>query len=502
MLMLQARSLSKAYDGIIALKDGSLTCDGGQVCGLLGANGSGKSTFSKIVSGLVSPGGGEILLEGRPVQFKSNLQARMHGIAMVHQNLSLVPELTVWENITLGHESVSRAGFFQKSKAVSAAKEAVEKLCPDLDLYAKVGTLSPSNRQLIEVAKAVCQKPRLLIMDEPTAALELSQVEILFHLIGEWKKTGMAIIFISHRLWEVTRICDFVVVFRDGNTVGNLDFRKGEADGGRILSLITGKTNSRSVYYQKEAEARSETLLEVSHLSVGKIRDLHLSLAKGEIVGVGGLHGQGQEELLLALSGLFPSSGTVSIEGKPLRLNHPREAIRNGIMLVPGDRHKEGLFLKHDVFANLVYPKFSQKNHRRRIPFATFFQECAEIIRSLAITPPNRDKPVRFLSGGNQQKVVVGKWMNLHPRVLLLSDPAKGVDIEAKFELYKVVSQLAEGGTSVLLYASDNEELIGLCDRIVVLFEGRIVDIIPKEQFSEERIVASSIHTETKGKPE
>jgi len=437
MPMLEARSLSKAYDGIIALNDGSLSCDAGQVCGLLGANGSGKSTFSKIVSGLVFPGSGEILLEGCPVEFKSNVHARKHGIAMVHQNLSLVPELTVWENITLGHESVSPAGFFQKSKAIDSAREAVERLCPGLDLYSKVGTLSPANRQLVEVAKAVCQKPRLMIMDEPTAALELAQVETLFQLIGEWKQAGMAIIFISHRLWEVTRICDFVVVFRDGNTVGTLDFRKGEADDGRILSLITGKTNSRSIYYQKETPVWPQAMLEVSGLSVGKIRNFSLTLRKGEVVGVGGLQGQGQEqeELLLALSGLFPSVGSVAIEGKPVRLSHPREAIREGIMLVPGDRHKEGLFLKHDVFSNLVYPKFSQKSHRRRVPFALFFRECADIIRSLSINPPNREKPVRFLSGGNQQKVVVGKWVNLHPRVLLLSDPAKGVDIEAKFEL-------------------------------------------------------------------
>ena len=495
--MLEVHSLCKTYDGVVALSDGNLVCDAGQVCGLLGANGSGKSTFSRIVSGLVQPNGGEIRFDGRALQLKSNLQAQKHGIAMVHQNLSLVNELTIWENIVLGHESVSRAGFLQINVDQALARRAIERLCPDLDLGRKVLSLSPAEKQLVEIAKALSRGPRLIILDEPTAALEIVQVKILFALIAEWKKAGMAIIFISHRLWEVTTICDFVVVFRDGKTVGTLNFQSGDKDEAQIISLITGKRDARSSYYRKDVASFSEIRLEVSGLTVSSIlRGINLKLGKGEIVGVGGLHGQGQEELLLALSGLTAASGSVVIDGQPTRLQHPRDAIRKGMMLVPGDRHKEGLFLNHDVLANLIYPRFSLKDHQFWPTFKKLVEECVGIVRSLAIAPGRLDKVTRYLSGGNQQKVVVGKWINLNPQILLLSDPAKGVDIEAKFELYKVVSQLAERGTSVLLYASDNEELIGLCDRVLVMFEGAIVDDIPRQELSEERIVASSIHTE------
>lgn len=497
MYLLEAMALRKTYDGIIALNNGNLCCEEGKVCGLLGANGSGKSTFSKIVSGIIRPCGGELLLNGKKVVLKSTLDAKRLGIAMIHQNLSLVPELTVWENINLGHESETFGGFVDNNKAIKTAEIYMEKVCPGISVFEKVVNLAPAQKQLVEIAKALSQKPRILIMDEPTAALEQTQVERLFSIIKELKEDKVAIIFISHRLWEVTKICDFVVVFRDGNTVGTIDLSEKEKDERKIISMITGKDGISCNYYERKRELNFENMLEIDDLSVsGKVHNTKISIKKGEIVGLGGLQGQGQEELLLALSGLLPSTGDIKIQGNKVKLKHPRDAIRNGMMLVPGDRHKEGLFLKHDMFSNLIYTKFSLKKHGRILGFKDLLKESSEIIKSLSVNPPDSKKTVKYLSGGNQQKVVVGKWINLAPQILLLSDPAKGVDIEAKHELYKVISKLAEKGTSVLLYASDNEELICLCDRVLVMFEGKIVDDIPMSELSEERIVASSMRTE------
>lgn len=494
MALLEARALRKTYDGIVALNDGNLHCEEGKVCGLLGANGSGKSTFSKIVSGLVRPSSGELLLNGERIQIKSALDAKRLGIAMIHQNLSLVPELTVWENINLGHEECLQGGFIDDKKAIRLAELYIEKVCPGLSVYEKVGNLAPAQKQLVEIAKALSQKPRILIMDEPTAALEQTQVERLFSIIRELKEEKVSIIFISHRLWEVTRICDFVVIFRDGNTVGSIDFSLEGKDEGNIVSMITGKEGISCEYYERKRDTSNGTMLEVEDLAIGtKIRNLCLKVKKGEIIGLGGLQGQGQEEVLLALSGLIPAKGNVKIEGSAISMKHPRDAIRSGMMLVPGDRHKEGLFLQHDMFSNLIQTRFSMKNHRRLLDLKGLAKESEAAVNALTIKPPVLKKTVRFLSGGNQQKVVVGKWLGLAPKVLLLSDPAKGVDVEAKYELYKVIAELAERGMSVILYASDNEELICLCDRILVMFEGSIVDDIPMTEFSEERIIASSM---------
>lgn len=495
MVLLEAKSLKKTYDGVVALSDGCLCCEEGKVVGLLGANGSGKSTFSKIISGIVKPCSGELILQGKKVSIRSAQDAKRHGIVMVHQNLSLLPELTVWENINLGHEKRGPWGFLDNREAVETAKKTIQRISPETSVYEKVKNLRPSQKQLVEIAKALSQSPRLLILDEPTASLEQTQVERLFGIIEELKRDKVSIIFISHRLWEVTRICDFIVVFRNGETVGTMDFGVQGRDERQIVGMITGKDTGDCFYTARRRNVMEDAGIEIDNFSVkGKVNSVSFTVKKGEIVGLTGLQGQGQEELLLALAGLLPSEGTVKIDGERILLKHPRNAIRKGMVLVPGDRHKEGLFLQHSVFTNLVYPRFSLKRHDKLLRFKKLTQDCDNIIRTVSITPPDRQKPTRFLSGGNQQKVVVGKWLSHHPKVLLLSDPAKGVDIEAKRELYNIIAGLAENsGASVILYASDNEELMSVCDRIEVMFEGRIVEEIGFEEFSEERLVASSL---------
>lgn len=504
MHLLEARSLSKSYGGVTALKDGSLICKQGKVCGLLGANGSGKSTFSKLISGVVRPDGGKVWLEGKEISFSSPQEAKKHGIIMVHQHLSLIPELTIWENMTLGSEPVSQLGFLQDPLSQETARTYLAKFAPELSIHRKVRDLSLAQKQFVEIAKAISQQPKLLILDEPTAPLEQTEVEKLFAVIRELTAKQTAVIFISHRLWEVKSICDYISVFRNGETVGSIDFETEEQDEELIITMISGKEQRISNEHTEPARLQQAgKQLEVRGLAPQRSHgqgQVSFHINKGEIIGLGGLQGQGQEELLLALSGLLPAvSGQVVLGGKSLKLRHPKHAVRAGMVLVPGDRHQEGLFLQHSVFTNLIFPQFALKRSSFFLKVRQLRHQAAEVMNQVNVVPRDWAKEVQFLSGGNQQKVVVGKWLPLAPKVLLLSDPAKGVDVGAKKELYETVRQLAHQGTSVLLYASDNEELMAVCDRVFIMFEGRLVEELNPSEYSEERFVAASLHSRHSG---
>jgi ribose transport system ATP-binding protein len=499
MQLLEAKSLRKSYGGVAALRDGNLICKQGKVCGLLGANGSGKSTFSKMISGVVKPDGGEIWFNGTKLDVANPQEARKQGIIMVHQHLSLIPELTIWENMTLGIEPQGRLGFVNDKASKETAQSFLAKFAPELAIDLKVRELSLAQKQFVEIAKAIAQQPKLLILDEPTAPLEQSEVEKLFAVMQELKARQTSIIFISHRLWEIKSICDYVVVFRNGETVGAIDFDTEAKDESLIVSMISGKEHHHTLGERTggRLDPGADTLLEVRDFKLRKAREgLSFKVKKGEVVGFGGLQGQGQEQLLLALSGLEqPVGGQVSLGGRRLRLRHPKQAVREGIVLVPGDRHKEGLFLQHDVLMNLIYPQFATRKTGFLLNWTKLKREAEEVIRQVNIVPNDPGKVVQYLSGGNQQKVVVGKWLPLAPKVLLLSDPAKGVDVGAKRELYDTVRRLAGQGTSVLLYASDHEELMDICDRVFILFEDQIVDEIFPAEYGEQRFVSASLRS-------
>lgn len=496
MNVLEAKNIKKSFGGVKALVKGEMTCPKGKITGLLGANGSGKTTFSKIVTGLLVPDDGELYVEGRKVSFKTPLDAKKEGILMVHQHLSLIPDLTVWENINIGHEPIKKAGLIDSNKCRENALKALDELCPGIDINKQVKDLSPSVQQLVEIAKALSQGPKLLILDEPTSALEQTQVKVLFEKLKELKNKGTSMIFISHRLWEVLEICDQLVVFRNGENVGTLDFSKDGKDERKIVSLITGKEEQEA----SEAEERksfktSEVMMKVDNLTVNNVlSDISFTVNRGEILGIGGLQGQGQEELLLTLSGLLRMDrGSVVVDNEEVKLRHPSDAIRAGMVLVPGDRQKEGLFLEHSVATNIIYAKFGLKGIKWVIPFKEYRKEVEDIVERLSIKTESIDTELINLSGGNQQKVVVGKWLPHNPKVLLLSDPAKGVDVQAKKELYEVIVDLASKGTSVILFASDNEELITYCDRVFIMYEGKIAEQIKNEDIDEEHLVAASL---------
>lgn len=503
MTILEAKHLKKTFDGVRALNDANFSLRKGEICGLVGANGSGKTTFARIISGLLIPDGGELFLYDAPVNLKSHLKAEEYKLAMVHQNLSLVSEMTIWENITLGREETGKFGFVKNNQAMMIAQHALDQLGVRLSIYEKVVNIAPDEKQLVEIAKALTKQANILILDEPTASLGFQQVKDLFTTINALKQQGVSIIFISHRIWEITKICDRLVVFRNGETVGELDFETQERDEQLIIPLITGQSGALEDTRGKEERTqhalhlqKADYALEVTNLSLHrKLHEISFSVKKGEILGIGGLQGQGQEELLLILAGfLRRSSGTIAIQGKPLKIKHTRHAIREGMVLVPGDRQKEGLFLLHTVFTNLTYPRVAMHKGTLFLPLEKLKKEVDKLIQTISLSPSDPKMMISHLSGGNQQKVVVGKWLALSPKILLLSDPTKGVDVGTRSHLYAMIAELAAQGTSVILYASDNEELIAHCDRILIMFEGRIVDEIGGEEISEDRIIASSLN--------
>jgi len=494
VISLETIGIKKCFGGVVAVSNGNLKCQKGKITGLLGANGSGKTTISKIISGVYNADAGEIIFNGKSIKYKNPNEARKAGIAMAFQNLSLVGDLTVWQNIVLGVEN-KKGLFLNNEISKEKSKAIVDQLLPGLDINKKVYELNSGEMQIVEIAKAILEEPKLLILDEPTAALELAQVKSLFSYMRILAKKGVAMIFTSHRLWEVMEICDDVIIFRNGENVASIDFNKDGKDPKKIVSYITGEAQKLKAE-KNHNEITEETVLSIKGLNYGKfLKDITFKLKKGEILGIGGLTGQGQLELMLALAGNYPDVRCdAEINGKKIKLNKPANAISNGILLVPGDKQREGLFLSHSVFTNIIFPKLGLKYQPLFIPYKKYRKECEQVVDALSIKTSSMDTPVSSLSGGNQQKVIVGKWLSFDTNVLLLADPAKGVDVGAKIELYQhIINQVKEKKMSVILYASDNEELIEYCDRLMIMYEGQIVATLEGDDINDDTIIATSM---------
>jgi ribose transport system ATP-binding protein len=414
--------------------------------------------------------------------------------------------MTVWENIALGREQRDRAGFLDNKSAISLAEKAMASIGVSISPHVRVSSISPDEKQLVEIAKAVSKDPQILLLDEPTASLDFHQVEALFTAINALKARGVSIVFISHRLWEVAKICDRLVAFRNGETVGSIDFAQSPREESLIVPLITGqaaRARVRKNRGEREGEMQEFTTkgasLEVQDISLpdGRLSNVSFSLRRGEVLGLGGLQGQGQEEILMILAGyLHGYTGRILVDGKPAPLRRTRQAIKRGIALIPGDRQREGLFLEHNVLSNLLYPKISMYRGSFFLPRRKFQGVAKAAIQTVSLVPPDQKTVISQLSGGNQQKVVVGKWLALSPSVLLLNDPTKGVDVGTRENIYVIINELTKAGTSVVLYASDNEELIDNCDRVLVVFEGRIVKEMSGDEINEEKIIVSSLNVE------
>lgn len=488
---LSARDVRKRYGAVQALVDGTLEIRSGEVVALLGSNGSGKSTLGKILTGITQPDAGTLTLEGATVQFRSPIEARRRGITAVYQELSLVPDLTVAENVFLGHEPTRRGGV-DRAAMRERTRELLEwfgdTFATAVDPDTLVLDLAPSERQLIEVLKALSQEPRALILDEATASLDAQQVNRLFSLIETWKADGMAIAFISHRMDEIFRIADRAVVLRNGQTVGDRPIDQTDED--ELVVLMTGEALDHDRAKLSVPEG-ADIVLQARGLGAEGLEGLDLELRAGELLGVGGLQGQGQERLLLALFGAIPHEGAVSLRGKAVRLRNPRAAMEHGITYVPGDRGSEGLLHIRSILENLHLP--SWPGYGVPLDMRRARDDADGVVEDLAIKLASLDEPVSNLSGGNAQKVVIGKWLLRNPDVLLLNDPTKGVDVGAKAEFYTLLEDLQRRGAAILFYSSDDDELLSLCHRVMVMQDGRVTATLDGARLTHPNLVAAAM---------
>lgn len=494
--IIEARNITKIFGGVVALNKAEFLCPAGKIVGLLGENGSGKTTLSRILTGYYTKTSGEILYKGESVNFTSPHEASDHRISMIHQNFSLVPDLTVWENIFLGKEPLRIMKMLDNKKIKQDTRLHLDMLCPWIDINKKVSTLLPSEQQLVEIVKALSRKPNFLILDEPTSALEREQVETLFGLMNELKNTGVSMVFISHRMHEVEEICDYIVVLRNGETAGTVDLQeKTTVDYDEIVSLITGTSTVKA--RQKSLTKRKPGLVLLKADAIGdgsKIHNVSFHIKKGEIVGLAGLQGQGQEELVLCLAGFQKvKSGHLVLNDKICSFKNPGQAIDAGAVLVPGNRQTDGLFMDLPLFHNITFPRNMRPKSSWILPYKKLMKSSSDLVAEFSLKTDSLSNPASALSGGNAQKVVIAKWLQLRPQLLLLSDPAKGIDVQAKSDLYQLVTSLAEQGTSILLYASDLTELINICDRILILYEGTIVDEVINEGIDDEFLMSKCI---------
>jgi simple sugar transport system ATP-binding protein len=478
---LDLQGISKHFGGVVALRRVDLSLSAGEVHCLVGENGSGKSTLIKIISGVLRPEpGGRILIEGREYPHLDPVQSTACGIQVIYQDLSLFPNLSVAENIAVaGHLGAPRLVNWRTLRATAQA--AMARIGATLDPDARVEDLSIANRQLVAICRAMAADARLVVMDEPTASLTRHEVDALVRLVADLKQAGICIVFVSHRLDEVMEIADRVTVLRDGAKVG--EFPAQEMDDHKLAMLMTGKAFA----YQTRAadSSASDTVLSVRHLSrAGQYADISLDIRAGEIVGLTGLLGSGRTEFALSLFGMNrPTSGEIRLNGKPLALKTNAQAIEEGIAYVSEDRLHLGLVLEQPISSNILITVLDElANGLGLVPEARRRQTARKWIEDLAIKAPNPEHAARTLSGGNQQRVVLAKWMATEPRLLILDSPTVGVDIAAKDGIYEIVRALAARGVAILLISDETPEVFYHAHRVLVMRRGRLVgECIPHE---------------------
>jgi ABC-type sugar transport system ATPase subunit len=495
--LLRMTGIDKSFPGVHALDHVDLEVYPGECVALIGENGAGKSTLMKILSGVYQPDAGEIVFAGRPATLHDPRQAQELGTSIIYQEFNLMPNLTVAENVYIGREP-NRGGFVNRRELEAKTQELLDALGVQLDPRAVVRDLRVAEQQMVEIAKALSYNARLVIMDEPTSALTEREVESLFAIVKTLKARGLGVIFITHRLQEIYRICDWVTVLRDGRNAGSIPISAADPD--TIVRMMVGR-NIADLYdkslpaYDQDAEP----VLEVRGLSrTGTARDaaqivlqdVSFALRAGEIVGLAGLVGAGRTEVARSIFGADRyDAGEILIEGQPVAIRTPRDAIRRGIGLVPEDRKLQGLVLGLAVRENITLPSLGGIV---RLGFVQLRQEqeiARRFIEALRIRTPSTEQRVVNLSGGNQQKVVIAKWLALRPKVLILDEPTRGIDVGAKAEVHHLIAELAAQGVAVLMISSELPEILGMSDRVLVMRGGRLVADLKRAETTEETIM-------------
>jgi len=469
--LLEMRGIVKSFPGVRALRGVDLTLAGGEVLALLGENGAGKSTLMRILGGAQQPDSGTIRLSGREVDLRTPHDAQRAGVAVIYQEFNLVPALTAAENIFLGRE-LSRFGFVARREQKRRARELFRRIGAEIHPDALCRDLSIAQQQMVEIAKALAFEARILVMDEPSAALTVHEVERLYAIIRDLKSHGIGIIYISHRLEEIFAVCDRVTVLRDGANAGESPVA--EISRGGLIRLMVGRELTDE--FPKRDTVRGEVRFEVRGLSRGRaVRDVSFDVRRGEVLAITGLIGAGRTEAMRAIFGAdIPDAGKVSLDGRALSVGSPRDAIRAGIGFLTEDRKGQGLVLAHSVCQNFGLPNLGWLSRfgfvRRGVERDAFAQK----IDSLRIKVPNQETVAGNLSGGNQQKVVLAKWLARQCDVLIFDEPTRGVDVGAKYEIYQLINELAGQGKAIVIVSSELPEVLGMADRIVVMHEGRI----------------------------
>ena len=491
--MLKMVGVSKSFPGVKALDNVSLMAYGGEVTALMGENGAGKSTLMKILSGVYKKDEGKIFIEGSEVEVKGIKSAEEAGITIIHQELSVLNNLTVSENIFLGNEKHSKfTGRINKKLLDERSKMFLEQIGCDIDANRLVSTLNVGEKQMIEIAKALTKNARIIIMDEPTTALTDVETENLFKVIENLRKKGIAIIYISHRMEEIFKICHRVEVLRDGKYAGSAEIK--DIDNDKLIAMMVGRTIEDQFPYRDVK--KGDLALEVKNLSCKEgVKGASFTLRKGEILGIAGLMGSGRTELAKTIFGEYKkTSGEISLNGSPININCISDAINNGICYLSEDRKKEGCILGMSVGENMTLCNL--KKYENKFKSLDKKEEAKDIeyyIKKINIKTPNKEQFIKNLSGGNQQKVILAKWLMLSPEVLIIDEPTRGIDVGAKKEIYELLNELKASGKAIIMISSDLPEVLGISDRIMVMSEGRISGELNRDEANQESIMKLAV---------
>ncbi len=486
--LLKAFGITKSYAGVQALRGASFELRHGEVHALIGENGAGKSTLIKIITGAVVPDGGELLVAGSPVVENSPHHSRELGIAAIYQQPALFPELTVAENIAIGMERGGLLSRIDWRARRSHASQLLERIGTRISPDSVAGELSMPEQQLVEIARALGAEARVLIMDEPTASLSEEGTRNLFRVIGELRASGVGIIYISHRLEELPQIADRVTVLRDGLTIDTRSMQ--DVDRGELIRLMVGRELS-DVFPKRDVEM-GEVVLELRGLGciVSGVENINLTVRAGEIVGLAGLVGAGRTELARAIFGLTPADeGEILLNGEPVRIGNPSDAIRLGIAYVPEDRRRHGVVLDLPISDNISLASLDRISGRGGIDFSAERDQSVEYVNMLGVKTPAIFTPAGTLSGGNQQKVALARWLATKPRLLILDEPTQGIDVGAKSEIHRLMCDLAEQGMAILMISSELPEILGMSDRIAVMHGGTVAGILDRAEATQQKVL-------------
>lgn len=487
-MKIEMKNICKFFGNVQILKNVNFKIQPAEIHALVGENGAGKSTLMKILIGDYQKDSGQIFVNDKIVQINKIKDSEDLGISIIHQELNILPYMSVVENMFLGHEIKNKFGILNNQKMNKLASEAIRRLGLEIDSETRASNLTVGQLQLVEIGTALLKDAKLIIMDEPTSALSEREIERLFKTIRELRSQGVSFVYISHRMEELFELCDKVTVMRDGQFIDEKDVKDTNFE--ELVSMMVGREIGQR--FPQKTNKVGEVILEVKNLSLkGKYNDVSFNLKKGEVLGFSGLMGAGRTEVMHALFGSIPAQkGDIFIEGRLTKIKSPQDAMRHGIAFVTEDRKKEGLFLNFTVEYNIFLPNLKELSELGIVSNRKIIDYVKDLMGRFKVKTASTESEVKNLSGGNQQKVVLSKWLGRKPFIIILDEPTRGVDVGAKKEIYEMIDKLSAQGVAIIMVSSELPEIIGMCDRVAVMMEGHITGILERTEFSQEKIIS------------